>query len=626
MIDYFWLIPLPVLLTLILTLLFGNKLGLKSAYLGMLGTAAAFAMSLAALPAVLAGPVKTRTFTWFLDFKMGFILDPLTITLLLLVSFLATLILLYANGYMHGEKGLLRFFAEMQLFIFSMLGVVIADNLLQAFIFWEIMGLCSYLLIGFWFAKPSAAAAAKKAFLTTRVGDVFMLLGILILYTQTGSLHYHEMFAMAAHMSPFWLTLATLGIFGGVIGKSAQFPLHVWLPDAMEGPTPVSALIHAATMVKAGIYLVARLLPLFELALFTQHFMITIGLITALGTALMALTATDFKRILAFSTLSQLGFMVVALGTLNIAGAILHLINHAFFKALLFLGAGAVIHVAGTNNIWEMGGVWKKDKVTAITMLVATVSIAGIPPLSGFWSKDEILLGAAHANPLYCAVLLMASFLTAFYMFRLYYVVFAGKPRAEKHGHAAPQNMLIPLMILSFFAAFSGFFGKSIAYFITGEHMGHGDSTVMILSILIASCGVLLSTCVYYWQFISAGKIAASCRGICNLLVHRYYIDAAYEWFCNQIVVGLAKVADLFDRNGIDGVIHILRDITLVFSRIAKWVDINIVDGAIRGMCFGFVFGGDRIRRVSTGQIQQYLLLIVAAVTVLVALVWGGLI
>ncbi len=625
MIDYFWLIPMPVLFTMILTLLFGKKLGLKSAYLGMLGTIASFCMSLSVLPDVIAGTVKQVEFTWFLNFKFGFMLDPLTITLLLLVSFLATFILLYANGYMHGEGGLMRFFAEVQLFTFSMLGVVIADNILQAFIFWEIMGLCSYLLIGFWFHKPSAAAAAKKAFLTTRVGDVFMLIGILILYTQTGSLQYHEIFAAAANMDPFWITAATLGLFGGVIGKSAQFPLHVWLPDAMEGPTPVSALIHAATMVKAGIYLMARFMPLLVLAPISQNFMVIIGLITALGTALMALTATDFKRVLAFSTLSQLGFMVVALGTLNMAGAILHLINHAFFKALLFLGAGCVIHVTGTNNIWEMGGVWKKDKVTAITVLIATISIAGIPPLSGFWSKDEILIGAAHANPIFCGILLLASFLTAFYMFRLYYVVFAGKPRTEKHGHACGKTMLIPLVVLSFFAAFSGLFSKPIARFITGETMAHGSNTVMMISIVVALLGFLLATVIYGWQKISAAKIANTFKGICTLLINRYYIDAAYNWFCNHIVVGLAKVADFFDKHVIDGIIHIVRDVTLLVSKTAKWVDIYIVDGIIRGICSGFVFGGSEIRKTSTGQLQQYLLLIAAAVTVMIALVWGGL-
>ena len=402
MLDYFWIIPMPVLVTLILTFIFGEKLGLKCAWLGMAGTITSFILALCTLPSIIAGETRVLSFNWFDDINLGFMVDPLTIILLLVVSFLATLILLYAHGYMHGESGLRRFFCEMQLFTFSMLGVVITDNLIQAFIFWELMGLCSYLLIGFWFHKPSAAAAAKKAFLTTKVGDVFMLIGILIFFTQVGSTAYRDIFAAveAGQVSQFWITAATLGIFGGVIGKSAQFPLHVWLPDAMEGPTPVSALIHAATMVKAGIYLIARLFPVFALAPATTNFMLVIGSITALGTALMAVVNQDFKRILAFSTLSQLGFMVVALGSLNYVAAVLHLVNHAFFKALLFMGAGSAIHGTGTNNIYEMGGVFKYQKVTALTILMATISISGIPPFSGFWSKDEILVAASEANPI----------------------------------------------------------------------------------------------------------------------------------------------------------------------------------------------------------------------------------
>lgn len=628
MLEYFWLIPMPVLITGIITFFFGKKLGLKCAWLAAFGTGCSFVLSLFALPAVVAGETAEISFTWFNSIKLGFIIDPLTITLLLLVSFLATLIIIYAHGYMHGEGGLMRFFAEVQLFAFSMLGVVIADNLLQAYIMWEIMGLCSYLLIGFWFIKPEAASAAKKAFLTTKVGDIFLFIGILILFTQTGSFEYKDIFAAldAGTVSQFWITAAALGIFGGVVGKSAQFPLHVWLPDAMAGPTPVSALIHAATMVKAGIYLVARMFPLFALSAAATDTMLVIGGITALLMALLAIVQTDFKKILAYSTLSQLGFMVVALGSLNWIAALLHLVNHAFFKALLFLGAGSVIHGTQTNNIFEMGGVWKSQKLTAIPFLMATVSIAGIPPFSGFWSKDLILASALEANTFIFVLLALATFLTAFYMFRLYYVVFTGKKRTQYDGHESCASMVWPLWVLGVFAVCSGALTGPLTQFLTGSPAAHeGVNGVMIGSVLIALCGVLLSTCFYYRHKLSAEKVKNSCKSLYKFLCNRYYIDAFYDnVICGGIVVGIAKLSRFIDVYIIDGIVRVISKGFYYLCMLSKIIDYSVIDGVIRGLCSGIVSMGTALKKSSTGYIQQYMTLVIGAIVVMILLVWGG--
>jgi len=627
MLEYFWIIPMPLLITLIITFIIGNRLGAKMAWLGVIGAFSSLILALSFLPQVFNGVSREIEFTWFLDIKLGFILDPLTIILLIVVSILVTLITLYAYGYMHEEEGQLRFYCFLQLFSFSMLGLVISNNLLQAFIFWELMGLCSYALIGFWFFKPSAAAAGKKAFLTTRVGDVIMLVGILIIYTQLGTFRYTEIFDAVAQgqLSQGWITLATLCIFGGVVGKSAQFPLHVWLPDAMEGPTPVSALIHAATMVKAGVFMVARLYPLFKLAPVTLETMAVIGAITVLGAALMAIVAQEFKQILAFSTLSQLGYMVVALGALGSVASVLHLVNHAFFKALLFLGAGSAIHGVGTNNVWQMGGLYKYQKITALTILMATLSISGVPPFSGFWSKDEILMAAYHnANPIIFWVLAVTSLITAFYMFRLYYLVFTGKPRSDYHAHEPVWSMLVPLVILSVFAVFSGFAKNPISMLLTGEHIEHGSPIVMYISIAMVAGGILLSTLIYYWNVVSPHKIAEKLRPLYTLLFRRYYIDDLYNAFCRVVVVGCARIADFFDRKIIDGIIHIFRDLTLLSSGGSKAVDTNIVDGAINGLCAVVVSSGSQMRKLSTGRIQQYLLVAILGITSILLVILGG--
>lgn len=626
MIQNFWIIPLPVLAGLLITLCFGGRLGLKSAFVGMAGTICSFALAAACAPSVFAGECYEANWRWFDDLTVGFRLDSLSLMLLLLVAFLATLILLYAYGYMHGEKGLMRFFAEVQLFVFAMLSVLLADNLLQAFIFWEVMGLCSYLLIGFWYAKPSAAAAAKKAFLVTRVGDVVMLIGIVTLFDIFGSVEYSAMLvaAEAGLYDPKMLSIAMLCIFGGVIGKSAQFPLHVWLPDAMEGPTPVSALIHAATMVKAGIYLCARLFPLFALCPAVTDFMIVIGTITALGTALMAVVNCDFKRILAFSTLSQLGFMVVALGSLNYVAAVLHLLNHAFFKALLFMGAGSAIHAVGDNDIYKMGGLLKYQKVTGLSILAATVSIAGIPPFSGFWSKDEILLAVYHASPLSFWLLAFTSMLTAFYMFRLFFVVFCGEKRSDYHGHESSLPMILPLAVLAVFALGSGVLTKPVTLLLTGA-VHHADTHLpMIISVIAVALGVCASAAVYFFRVLDPEKIAGGLKPLHKLLLNRYYIDRLYEKLSSLVAVKLAQVGDLLDKFAIDGVVNLAGWCAVKLGDFARWFDYYVVDGLVRGFCFAVSGCGAYLRRASGGNLQSYLGLVAAGVCVLVMVAVGG--
>ncbi len=626
MLPYSYLIPMPVLVGLLLTLALGHKLKLKCAFIGMAGTVCSFLMAAACAPAVFgAGESFAFSFAWFDDLQISFQVDNLSLILLLLVSFLATLILIYAYGYMEHEEGLTRFFAEVQLFVFAMLSMVLAENLLQVFVFWEIMGLCSYLLIGFWFMKPSAAAAAKKAFLVTRVGDVIMLIGIIMLFDIFGSVNYHVMLSAAAAgaYDPGQLTIAMFCIFGGVIGKSAQFPLHVWLPDAMEGPTPVSALIHAATMVKAGIYLCARLFPLFALVPAVTNFMIVIGTITALGTALMAVVNCDFKRILAFSTLSQLGFMVVALGSLNYVAAVLHLINHAFFKALLFMGAGSAIHCAGTNDIRQMGGLLKYQKVTGLTILAATVSIAGIPPFSGFWSKDEILLAAYGASPVAFWLLAFTSMLTAFYMFRLFFVAFCGEKRGDYEGHESPFPMIFPLAVLAVFALGSGILTEPVTHLLGEVHMPE-THLPMIISVCAVALGVAASAAVYYFRVFDPAKAASALKPLHTLLLNRYYIDRLYEKLSALVAVNLARLGDCCDRYVIDGVVNLVGWASVKLADFCRWFDYNVIDGAVRGFCFVVSGCGVYLRRYAAGGLQSYLGWALAGVFVLLLAAMGG--
>jgi len=406
MIEYAWLIPLFPLAAFGL-IAFGTKPWKQlSGYVAVAGILASLAIALAVFGEALSGARLERQFDWLplanaigqpIALPLGILVDPLTAIMLVVVTSVSSLVIVYSQGYMHGDPGYSRYFAFISLFCMSMLGLVLANNLLALYIFWELVGLCSYLLIGFWYQKPEAAAAAKKAFIVTRLGDIGLLIGILLLFSQAGTLEFTQIEEMVAagRFDPTFMSLVGILIFCGAVGKSAQFPLHVWLPDAMEGPTPVSALIHAATMVAAGVYLVARTFPIFEAGPLALTVVMAIGTFTALFAATMAMVSNDIKRVMAYSTISQLGYMMLALGVGARTAAVFHLMNHAFFKALLFLAAGSVIHALGTQDLRQMGGLKDRMKITSWTMLIAALSLSGFPLLtSGFWSKDEIMAAA----------------------------------------------------------------------------------------------------------------------------------------------------------------------------------------------------------------------------------------
>ncbi len=571
------------------------------------------------------------------EFTFGLLLDNLSVWLATLVSLLSLLITVFSTHYLHEEPNgkLRRYYAVKALFVAGMLGTVLMDNYLLMFMFWEIMGLCSYLLIGYWYEKESAARAAKKAFLVTRLGDIFLFLGIILLLTTFHTLSYRELFHhpdLAANKDIlFW---AGLFIFGGAVGKSAQFPLDIWLPDAMEGPTPVSALIHAATMVKGGVYLVARSFPL--LLLNTDLFLVVgvIGGITALYTASMALAALDIKRVLAFSTLSQLGYMFLALGAGGIlyaqtgsgagfTAAMLHLMNHAFFKALLFLGAGSVIlGMHHHQDLRDMGGLAKKMPTTHKTMLIGSLSIAGIIPLSGFWSKDEVLATAFKAgstNSLFFLMWvfgLLTAFMTAFYMFRMMWLAFYGKPRTEhaEHAHESPAVMTLPLVILAVFAATSGLWlvvGPGFESVITypfshdlGEHHSLTGMEILIeiltnpltyLSLVLAIGGILLARA-RYRNGLPASEAEEPSRGVRKLLYRRYYVtEILYEPLGNYVAYGIAKLSDWFDRKAIDG--------------------------AVNGVASAAAAAGARTRRWQDGRLTTYMASVAVGLALLLVLV-----
>jgi len=614
--------------------------------------------------------------------QMGVMVDPLTAVMLFMVPLVCTMIFVYAIGYMHGDPRYSRFFAYICLFASGMLGLVVADNLLMLFMFWEVMGLCSYLLIGFWFEKPSAMKAGLKAFLTTRVGDAFFLMGLVLLYGQTGSLAFDKVLSPATLQTlantmltvPFFgavpaATVIALLIFGGTVGKSAQFPLHIWLPDAMEGPTPVSALIHAATMVSAGVYLVVRMFPLFHAVPHgsAPEVVTFIGAFTALFASTIAVAQNDIKKVLAYSTISQLGYMVMALGLGAYVAGAFHLITHAFFKALLFMGSGSVIVGAHhEQDMMEMGGLRSRMKITFWTYIVGTLALAGIPPLAGFWSKDEILADAfGHGHILAWAVGSAAAFLTAFYMGRQIFLVFFGKPRSHHAEHAkeTPKTMVYPLIVLAFFAALLGFVGVPEDFPVLGHLLGnpfhafvgeayapgHVNWLVMGLSILLASGGLGLGYLLYGRTPLVAGQPDPLARlgPVYKLLKNKYYCDEIYHLIFIRPVTWLGDVMAVVDKNGLDWVVNTVGRSTAafgtalwrfvdvpiidgavnlvgrsgdVFSRLWGWFDNAIIDGAVNAVGAATSWLGRELRSMQTGRVQNYLLIASVNVVVLVLL------
>jgi NADH-quinone oxidoreductase subunit L len=529
---------------------------------------------------------------------LGLIMDSLTAVMLIVVTVVSLMVQIYSQGYMHGDPGYHRYFAFMSLFTGSMLALVLADNLLFVYVFWEMVGLCSYLLIGFWFHRPAAANAAKKAFIVTRLGDFGFLAAILLLYSNFHTFDIAELHSLAitGALAGTTLTWAAIGIFAGAVGKSAQFPLHTWLPDAMEGPTPVSALIHAATMVAAGVFLVARTFPLFSHSVEAVTTVAVIGGFTAIFAASMGLVMTDIKRVLAYSTISQLGYMMLGLGAGGIAIGIFHLFNHAFFKALLFLGAGSVNHATGTFDMREMGGLRKVMPWTYATFVIASLSIAGIWPLSGFWSKDEILASALQNQPILFYLAMITVFMTAFYMFRVVFMTFGGEYRGGAEGHGKPHEslsvMVMPMVVLAILAVVSGFWNVTGQF---GAFMGHGEThsfaegffgilghSLPWISLILAGLGILLAYAMYSAKWLSAERIGGLFKPLYTLFYRKYWFDELYE----KVLVGKVLVGGFFA--GLQG------------------FDTYGVDGAVNGIASGAIATGKAIRKAHTGQLQLY--------------------
>ena len=537
-----------------------------------------------------------------LNIDLGILLDPISVMMLVVISTVSLMVHIYSMGYMKGEVGFERYYAFLSLFSFAMLGLVLATNIFQMYIFWELVGVSSYLLIGFYYTKPSAVAAAKKAFIVTRFADLFFLIGILVLsyYTQTfdfntlnsGNASVFGSAIGSTFMGTSILSWAMALIFIGGAGKSAMFPLHIWLPDAMEGPTPVSALIHAATMVVAGVYLVARFFPVYvEFTPEVLHGIAYVGAFTSLFSAIIALVQTDIKRVLAFSTISQIGFMMVALGVSGYEGhyglgymsSMFHLFTHAMFKALLFLGAGSIIHAVHSNEMKDMGGLRKYMPLTHWTFLIACLAIAGIPPFSGFVSKDEILTAVYHFSTGMGIWMTVTAGLTAFYMFRLYYNIFWGKEHKHAHTpHESPLTMTFPLMFLGLLTVVGGFipFGKLVTAD-RADYTIHLDMMIATISVVVAVIAILFASYLYRKPSEVPTQMANKVRRLYLAAYHRFYIDEVYLFITKKIIF-----------NGI--------------SRPIAWFDRHVVDGTMNGMASVTDWTSIKIRRFQSGSVQWY--------------------
>ena len=561
--------------------------------------------------------IEWLRFTDNLHIDLGVLLDPISVMMLVVITTVSLMVHVYSLGYMKGERGFERYYAFLSLFSCSMLGLVVATNIFQMYIFWELVGVSSYLLIGFYYTKPEAIAASKKAFIVTRFADLGFLIGILLLsfFTQTfdfglltsGDRAIFSQAAGTTFMGASALAWAMALIFIGGAGKSAMFPLHIWLPDAMEGPTPVSALIHAATMVVAGVYLVARLFPVYYFETpEVLHGIAYVGAFTALFAATIACVQTDIKRVLAFSTISQIGFMMVALGVSGYGGheglgymaGMFHLFTHAMFKALLFLGAGAIIHAVHSNEMSHMGGLRKQMPITHITFLVACLAISGIPPFSGFFSKDEILTAAFMFAPAMGWVMSFIAALTAFYMFRLYYNIFWGTPAKHEHEpHEAPGVMTTPLIILAAVTCVAGFipFGKFVSSD-GADYIIHLDWTVAGTSIAIALISIAVATVFYRKHSPIPDRLARTFSGLHRAASHRFYIDEVYLFITKRIIF-----------NGV--------------SRSIAWFDRHVIDGAMNGLALVTNRMSLAIRGLQSGQVQQYAFVFLVGLLLITVLV-----
>lgn len=603
-----WVIPFLPFLAFALIGLFLHRWPKISAALSILAIGVGLILSILISMIVFAGEAGFTyevAVRWLnmpgLSVDMGLLIDPLTAVMLLVVTIVALLVQVYSLGYMHDDPGFASYYAYQSIFAGSMLGLVVANNFGQIFVFWELVGLSSYLLIGFWFGRNSAKDAAKKAFITNRIGDFGFLLGILFLQIIFGTLNYSELAgAVAGYGNTAILITVSLLLFAGPVGKSAQFPLHVWLPDAMEGPTPVSALIHAATMVAAGVYLIARAFFIFNASPETMLVIAIIGGFTALFAASIALVQNDIKRILAYSTLSQLGYMVMAMGVGAMAAGMFHLMTHAFFKSLLFLAAGSVIHaLANEQDIWKMGNLHKKMPITTWTFVIGALALSGIPPLSGFWSKDEILLSALASGHTALYILgSLVAFMTAFYMFRLIFVAFFGDNKGGEQAHESPAVMTVPLIILAVLAVVAGLVGSPLMnnafdHYITYPGAFHPapNHSIMIISSLLAIAGIFLAWAIYQKKWVDFERIKIKMGGLYQLLYHKYYIDEIYAWLIKHFVDGTA--------------------------RLMEWFDLKVINGAVNGIAWLTGHLGITLRYTEDGQVQSYALYMYAGIIIL---------
>ncbi|HSL90159.1 MAG TPA: NADH-quinone oxidoreductase subunit L [Ignavibacteriaceae bacterium] len=604
--------------------------------------------------------------------KLGFLIDNITVIMLFTVALISMLVHFFSIAYMKGDERYNRYFAYLGIFTFSMNGIVLTHNILMMYIFWELVGLSSYLLIGFWFEKKSASDAAKKAFIVNRIGDLGMFAGILILFLTYNTFSFSEIFTQLSEgVLPFdshlWLTVTGILLFGGAIGKSAQFPLHVWLPDAMEGPTPVSALIHAATMVAAGVYLVIRIFGL--LTADAMLFIAVIGMLSAFIPATIALTQNDIKKVLAYSTVSQLGYMIMALGVGAYKFAFFHLITHAFFKACLFLGSGSVIHAMHhEQDITKMGGLRKKLPLTYATFLISSLAISGIPLTSGFLSKDGILASSVAfasltGHWLFPIVGFLVAMLTAFYMFRLIILTFHGEPgdhHKYEHAHESPFAMVMPLIVLaglSFFIwytpnpvnADSGWMiskwinnpelhtpsqsrfefmndsginsttgANAVMYSQTySDAMHSAHYPAMILSLLVAGLGILFAFYVYQWKKLNTDSIAAKIKPLYEFSLNKWYFDEFYESTFVAFTLGISRLSAWFDKKIIDGIVDGSATVTRHIATFSGNFDKYVVDGLVNFTAYLSGFIGILFRRFQTGKVQTYIVLVIFSIVIL---------
>ncbi len=671
------------LLGFIVTLLLGKKI--KSIYLfEILIISVTLIASIAVAFGKLSYFVDNKIITeiqWFrlsdtISIKLGFLIDNITVLMLFVVSLISALVHYFSIAYMKGDERYNRYFAYLGIFTFSMNGIVLTHNILMMYIFWELVGLSSYLLIGFWFEKKSASDAGKKAFIVNRVGDIGMFAGILILYLTYNTFSFEQIFSSIAagklpFNSNFWLTITGILLFMGAIGKSAQFPLHVWLPDAMEGPTPVSALIHAATMVAAGVYLTIRIFGL--LTADAMMFVAIIGMLSAFIPATIALTQNDIKKVLAYSTVSQLGYMVMALGVGAYKFAFFHLVTHAFFKACLFLGSGSVIQAMHhEQDIRNMGGLRKKLPLTYATFLISSLAISGIPLTSGFLSKDGILAGTFAFGSLtgywiFAVVGFLVALLTAFYMFRLIIITFHGEPKdlhKYEHAHESPFVMAMPLTVLAMLSVFiwytpnplnadqGWFFNKWINsptlsapnetrfnFMKSEEVKEHNSSTTeitysevyteamhsahypaMFLSLFVAVAGMLTAFVFYQWKKVDVEKLANSIKPLYNFSLNKWYIDEFYQKTFVAGTFGLSRVLGWFDFKVIDGIVNGLAELTRKFAFFVGAFDRVVVDGLVNLTAYISGFVGLIFRRIQTGKVQTYLVLVIFSIIILLFL------